>query len=74
MTLTLDPRPGFGAGVEGSLLRQHEQPTASPGLSMLETIREYALERLEARGEAARVRRYGTPSTSWRWPRSAGRG
>src|SRR5207244_3074956 len=43
--------------VSRSLLRQQEQPNGEPRFSMLETIREYALERLEARGEASDVRR-----------------
>jgi non-specific serine/threonine protein kinase len=37
--------------VDKSLLRQVEQPKGEPRLSMLETIREYALEQLAANGE-----------------------
>ena len=34
---------------------------------LLETIREYGLEQLEASGETATTRSTGTPSTSWPW-------
>jgi predicted ATPase/DNA-binding XRE family transcriptional regulator len=62
-----DEEPGTVAGrpvfelasslAEQSLLRAVEQPDGAPRLAMLETIREYALERLEARGETEAVRR-----------------
>ncbi|MBA3689539.1 MAG: adenylate/guanylate cyclase domain-containing protein, partial [Chloroflexi bacterium] len=42
--------------VEHSLVRHVDDPTGAPRYTMLETIREYAFERLEAYGEAADIR------------------
>ncbi|HEY5058401.1 MAG TPA: protein kinase [Gaiellaceae bacterium] len=46
--------------VDKSLVRQSEGADGEPRFGMLETIREYAGERLEGRGEAEQVRRLHT--------------
>src|SRR5205823_4193803 len=43
--------------VDKSLLQQDEAGDGEPRFSMLETIREYGLERLEGAGEAGALRR-----------------
>ena len=48
---------GLGALVGSSLVRAEEQPDDERRFSMLATVREYALERLEGAGEAAEARR-----------------
>ncbi|HET8631472.1 MAG TPA: tetratricopeptide repeat protein [Thermomicrobiales bacterium] len=47
----------LGSLVEKSLLRRVDGPGGEPRLAMLETIREYAVERLAASGELAALRR-----------------
>jgi len=55
--LLIDVLEAVAALVDKSLLRQETQADGQPRLLMLETIREYALERLAASGEAEAVRR-----------------
>jgi predicted ATPase len=52
-----DVHDGVAALVDNSLLRQVEQAGGEPRFVMLETIREYGVERLKASGEADEVRR-----------------
>jgi predicted ATPase/class 3 adenylate cyclase len=52
----LDVIDGMGSLVEKSLLQQAEQPDGEPRFTMLETIREYAEERLEEAGESGALR------------------
>src|SRR6266699_2028501 len=55
--LLIDVLEAVAALVDKSLLRQETQADGQPRLLMLETIREYALERLKASGEAEAVQR-----------------
>lgn len=52
----LDVLEGVSTLVDQSLLRQDEQPDGEPRFSMLETIREYVLERLAESGEESAIR------------------
>ena len=48
---------GLASLVDKSLLRQEEDAQGEPRFRLLETIREYALDQLEERGEADEIRR-----------------
>jgi predicted ATPase len=58
--LALDILDGLQSLLDKSLLDQREGPDGEPRFMMLETIREYALERLAERGEAELLRRRHT--------------
>jgi predicted ATPase len=55
--LSLEVLDGLGALVEQSLVQQHETPSEEMRFLMLETIREYATERLAQSGEEDEIRR-----------------
>ena len=55
--LDLDLLDGMASMVDKSLLQQAEQANGESRFAMLETIREYALEKLEASGEKAQTKR-----------------
>ncbi len=55
--LGLDVLDGMSSMVDKSLLRQVEQPNAESRFVMLETIREYSLEKLAGSGEQALIKR-----------------
>jgi len=55
--LFVDVLEGLSSLVDKSLLRQEEKVEGEPRFVMLETIREYARERLEASGKAEEIRR-----------------
>jgi tetratricopeptide (TPR) repeat protein len=55
--LSLDVLDGLALLVDSSLLKREEGANGEPRLLMLETIREYATERLAASGEADTIRR-----------------
>jgi predicted ATPase len=52
-----DVLDALGSLVEKSLLRQREQEDGEPRFTLLEVVREFALEQLEASGQAGEVRR-----------------
>jgi len=54
--LPMEVVEGIAALLDKSLLRQEEGSDGEPRVTMLETIREYALERLAERGEADAIR------------------
>jgi predicted ATPase/DNA-binding SARP family transcriptional activator len=54
--LAFDVLDGLGSLVSNSLLRQREDPDGEPRFWMLETIREYARERLESSPELSQCR------------------
>ncbi len=55
--LEIDPLEGVASMVDKSLLRQVESPAAESRFEMLQTIREYGLERLAASGDEDVTRR-----------------
>ena len=55
--LELDVLDGMGSMVDKSLMRQIEQDDGEPRFAMLETIREYGLEKMAASGEEKLTRR-----------------
>jgi predicted ATPase/class 3 adenylate cyclase/DNA-binding XRE family transcriptional regulator len=55
--LRMDVVDGIAALLDQSMVRQEEGLEGEPRFTMLETLREYAVERLEASGEAEPLRR-----------------
>jgi predicted ATPase/class 3 adenylate cyclase len=55
--LPVDAFEGVSSLLDNSLLRQEEGPNGEPRLVMLETIHEYAREKLEESGEAEEIKR-----------------
>jgi predicted ATPase len=55
--LQIDVLDGMGSLVNNSLVRQIEQSAGEPRFALLDTVREYGLERLAASGEESSIRR-----------------
>jgi predicted ATPase/DNA-binding CsgD family transcriptional regulator/transcriptional regulator with XRE-family HTH domain len=55
--LGIDPLEGVASLLDKSLLRREVRPGGEPRFTMLETVREFALEQLAATGEDAAIRR-----------------
>jgi len=54
--LSIDPFDGLEALLNKSLISKKDDREGEPHFTMLETLREYALEKLEASGEAEKIR------------------
>jgi predicted ATPase/DNA-binding NarL/FixJ family response regulator len=52
----IDPLEGVSSLLDKSLLRREDGPVGEPRLTMLETVREFALEQLAASGEERAIR------------------
>lgn len=55
--LEVDVLDGMGSLVNNSLVQQIEQSTGEPRFALLDTVREYGLERLVASGEESAIKR-----------------
>ena len=79
MGMKLDVLEGLASLVDKSLIRQTDQDTGEPRLMMLETIREYATERLEQDAEFTAAAHqahamYFADFTERQWERLSGDG
>ena len=59
--LPVDAFEGISSLLDKSLLRQEEGPNGEPRFVMLETIHEFAREKLEQSGEAEEIKRAARP-------------
>ena len=71
--LEIDLLDGMASLVDKSLLRQEEQADGEPRFVMLETMREYALERAGARAGKQRPWSGSMRPTTWDWRRRRSR-